>query len=74
MKLTFSYVRAELAKVNCTIRPNDFNEYVVKIKGSPAGENALIDRGHTKESQQDALKDALHEGQVMARTRVTIKI
>lgn len=63
--LTFAKVRAELAALGCTIRPNDWNEYAVRLAGD--SNPVLIDRGHTKESQQEALQEALLEGRALAR-------
>ena len=63
--LTFAKVRAELAALGCTIRPNDWNEYAVRLAGDSSP--VLIDRGHTRESQQEALQEALLEGRALAR-------
>lgn len=69
--LTFAKVRAELAEIGCTIRPNDWNEYAVRLAGDSSP--VLIDRGHTRESQQEALQEALLEGRALARRAGLLK-
>lgn len=59
-KVTFATVRAKLAEIGMTIRPNEFNEYRVAFKGDH-GDGILIERGHTRESQIDALETCLSE-------------
>lgn len=64
-KITFATVRETLATKGVTIRPNEFNEYRVAMKGDH-GDGVLIDRGHTRESQLFALEECLSEGFALA--------
>lgn len=65
-RLTFATVRKELAAIGITVKANDWNEYVVKVAGERDDSGHFIDRGHTRETQIEALEEALTEGRAMA--------
>jgi hypothetical protein len=63
-KLTLSSVRATLAPLGLTIRKTPHAEFLVRIKGSPAGHGYFT----------NDLQDALDTGKHMAKTGNSIQI
>lgn len=62
-KLTFAIVRQKLAERGVTIRPNEWGEYRLAVKGAPSEEAQFVSRSH---DQQETLQEALDTGRVMA--------